>query len=97
MSFAQTIQILVSVLYFICLFYWTPEALIFRLVRFMPRFRHKIKYKILKTKKNKYEKISKLNAKYKFPVSFAALLFLYFKTVIVFHHFFFTQLRTAET
>ena len=96
-SFAQTIQILVSVLYYICLFYcfvnWTPEAPIFRLVRFMPRFRHKIKYKIPKTRKTNMKKISKLNAKYKFPVLFVALLFLLFKPVIVFHHFF---LHSAE-
>ena len=98
-SFAQTIQILVSVLYYICLFYcfvnWTPEATIFRLVRFMPRFRHKIKYKIPKTRKTNMKKISKLNAKYKFPVLFVALLFLLFKPVIVFHHFFSIQLRKA--
>ena len=50
-----------------------------------------------KNQKNKYEKISKLNAKYKFPVLFAALLFLLFKTVIVFHNLFSTQLRTIET
>ena len=50
-----------------------------------------------KNQKNKYEKISKLNAKYKFPVLFAALLFLLFKTVIVFHNLFSTQLRTTET
>ena len=66
-SFAQTLQIPVSVLYFICLFYcfvnWTPEAPIFRLVRFMPRFRHKIKYKIPKTRKNKYEKNFKTKRK----------------------------------
>ena len=56
-SFAQTLQILVSVLYYISLFYcfvnWTPEATIFRLVRFMPRFRHKI---IPNTKFQKPEK-----------------------------------------
>ena len=97
-SFAETLQIPVSVLYFICLFYcfvnWTPEAPIFRLVRFMPRFRHKIKYKISKTRKTNIKKNSKLNAKYKVPVLFAALLFFLFKTIIFLTSFFF--LHSAE-
>ena len=97
-SFAQTLQIPVSVLYFICLFYcfvnWTPEAPIFRLVRFMPRFRHKIKYKISKTRKTNIKKNSKLNAKYKVPVLFAALLFFLFKTIIFLTSFF--SLHSAE-
>ena len=101
-SFAQTLQIPVSVLYFICLFYcfvnWTPEAPIFRLVRFMPRFRHKIKYKISKTRK-KYiyiYKNSKLHAKYKVPVLFAALLFFLFKTIIFLTSFFFSPLSWGQ-
>ena len=98
-SFAQTLQIPVSVLYFICLFYcfvnWTPEAPIFRLVRFMPRFRHKIKYKISKTRKTNIKKNSKLNAIYKVPVLFAALLFFLFKTIIVLISLFFS-LHSAD-
>ena len=99
-SFAQTLQIPVSVLYFICLFYcfvnWTPEATIFRLVRFMPRFRHKIKYKISKTRKTNIKKNSKLNAKYKVPVLFAALLFFLFKTIIFLTSLFFSPLSWGQ-
>ena len=58
-SFANTLRIQVSLLYFICLLimfycfvYWTPEASIFRLVRFMPRSRHKNKYNISKISKH---------------------------------------------
>ena len=81
-SFAQTLQIPVSVLYFICLFYcfvnWTPEAPIFRLVRFMPRFRHKIKYKIPKTRKTNMKKFQ--NWKQNTSFQFYSLRFCFFSS-----------------
>ena len=39
-------------LHFLFAFHWTPEASIFMLVRFMPRVRHKSKYKISKNPEN---------------------------------------------
>ena len=100
-SFAQTLQIPVSVLYFICLFYcfvnWTPEAPIFRLVWFMPRFRHKIKYKISKTRKTDIEK--KIKTKRKIQGSSfirCAFVFFFFKTIIVLTSFFFSPLSWGQ-
>ena len=99
-SFAQTIQIPVSVLYYICLFYcfvnWTPEAPYIPASSVYAAVQAQNQIQNLKNQKNKYKKNSKLHAKYKVPVLFAALLFFLFKTMIVLTSFFFSPLSWGQ-
>lgn len=80
----NAIQIPVSILYFICLFYcfinWTPEAPIFPASSVYAAVQAQSQIQNFKKQKKIYQKNSKLHAKYKVSVLFTALLYFLFKT-----------------